>query len=190
MPMPDSPQVQVLAICGSLRKGSFNRMAMQAAIARAPAAMTVTEGPIGDIPLYNEDVRAEGDPPAVARLKEQVKAADALLFATPEYNYGMPGVLKNAIDWVSRPPSSSPFDGKPVAILGASMGMMATVRSQLQLRQTCLALNMQPVTRPEVLIAQAQNRFEPDGTLKDEMTGKFIGQLMQALYDWTIGLKS
>ncbi|HEY0265688.1 MAG TPA: NADPH-dependent FMN reductase [Rhizomicrobium sp.] len=178
--------IRVLAICGSLRAGSFNRMAMRAAIARAPAGMAFTEGVIADIPLYNEDLRERGDPEAVARLKAQVQAADALFFATPEYNYGTPGVLKNAIDWVSRPPKESPFDGKPVAMLGASAGLMGTVRSQLQLRQTCLALNMLPVTRPEVLIAQAQTKFGPDGALTDEATGRFIGQLMQALHDWTL----
>ncbi len=188
--MTDKTSLQVLAMCGSLRRGSFNRMAMNAAIARAPAGMTIIEGAIGDIPLYNEDVRDAGEPAAVATLKQQVRDADALLFATPEYNYGMPGVLKNAIDWVSRPPSSSPFDGKPVAILGASAGMMATVRSQLQLRQTCLALNMLPVNRPEVLIAQAGGKFAEDGSLKDEATGKFIGLLMQALYDWTLRLRA
>jgi chromate reductase, NAD(P)H dehydrogenase (quinone) len=187
--MTDKPSIQVLAICGSLRKGSFNRMAMNAAIARAPDGMTIREGAIGDIPLYNEDVREAGEPAAVAVLKRQVLEADALLFATPEYNYGMPGALKNAIDWVSRPPSSSPFDGKPVAMLGASAGVMATVRSQLQLRQTCLALNMLALNRPEVLIGQAAGKFAPDGSLKDEATGKFIGLLMQALYDWTLRLR-
>lgn len=181
--------IQVLAICGSLRKASFNRMAMREAMARAPQGMRFTEGAIGDIPLYNEDVRVAGEPAAVALLKQQVRAADALLFATPEYNYGTPGVLKNAIDWVSRPPADSPFDGKPVAILGASAGMMATVRSQLQLRQTCLALNMLPVSKPEVLIAQAAGKFAEDGSLTDEATGRFIGQLMQALHDWTLRLR-
>lgn len=187
--MSDTVRIQVLAICGSLRRGSFNRMAMNAAMARAPETLSFTEGPIGDIPLYNEDVREAGEPAPVARLKQQVKAADAILFATPEYNYGMPGVLKNAIDWVSRPPATSPFDGKPVAILGASAGIFATVRSQLQLRQTCLGLNMHPLTRPEVMIPQAAGKFAADGSLTDEATGKFLGQLMQALLDWTLRLR-
>jgi chromate reductase len=179
--------VHVLAICGSLRKASFNRMAMQAAIGAAPPGMTFEEGVIADLPLYNEDLREQGDP--AATLKEQVKRADALLFATPEYNYGTPGVLKNAIDWVSRPPATSPFDGKPVAMLGASAGLMATVRSQLALRQTCLAVNMLPVNRPEVMIGRAADKFAADGSLTDAATAKFIGQLMQALYDWTLRLK-
>lgn len=185
--MPET--ISVLAICGSLRKASFNRMAMQAAIAHAPQGMTISEGVIGDIPLFNEDVRLAGEPAPVTRLKQQVAGADALLFVTPEYNYGIPGVLKNAIDWVSRPPATSPFDGKPVAMMGASMGLMGTVRSQLALRQTCLALNMLPLNRPEILIAQAQNRFGPDGALTDEATGKYIGLLMQGLYDWVVRLK-
>lgn len=181
--------VRVLAVCGSLRKASFNRMAMRAAIALAPAGMTFAEGSIGDVPLYNEDVREQAEPAAVAALKAQVKAADALLIATPEYNYGIPGVLKNAIDWISRPPATSPFEGKPVAILGASAGLMGTVRSQLALRQTCLAVNMLPVNRPEVMITQAAGKFAEDGSLTDAATARFIGQLMQALYDWTLRLK-
>lgn len=183
-----APMVEVLAICGSLRRGSFNRMAMHAAMALAPPQMRFCEGAIGDIPLYNEDLRGEGLPPAVARLKDQVRAADALLFVTPEYNYSVPGVLKNAIDWVSRPPAESPFDGKPIAILGASAGLMGTVRSQQHLRQTCMALNMLPVNKPEVLIGQAGSKFAEDGTLKDAATAKFVAQLVQALYDWTLRL--
>ena len=182
-------KLDILGISGSLRKGSFNRMAMHAAMARAPVGMTIAEGAIGDIPLYNEDVREAGEPAAVSLLKQQVRDADALLFVTPEYNYSVPGVLKNAIDWVSRPPSQSPFDGKPVAIMGASAGLMGTVRSQQHLRQTLMALNMLPVNKPEVLIGQAAGKFAPDGSLTDEATGKFIGLLLQALQDWTIRLK-
>ena len=152
--------------------------------------MTIAEGAIGDIPLYNEDVREAGEPPAVRLLKQQIRDADALLFVTPEYNYGVPGVLKNAIDWVSRPPSDSPFDGKPVAIMGASAGVMGTVRSQQHLRQTLMALNMLPVNKPEVLIGQAAGKFAADGSLTDEATGKVIGLLLQALQDWTIRLKA
>jgi chromate reductase len=188
--MTDRPAIQVLAICGSLRAASFNRMAMQAAIAAAPQGMTISEGEIADLPLYNEDLRQRGDPTAVARLKAQVKAADALLFVTPEYNYGLPGVLKNAIDWVSRPPSTTPFDGKPVAMMGASTSLMGTVRGQMQLRQACLALNMHPINTPQVMIAQAETRFGADGALNDEVTAKFIGQLMHALYDLTLRLEA
>jgi len=185
-----APSIQVLAICGSLRKGSFNRMAMNAAISAAPEAMHFTEGALGELPLYNEDVRVAGEPPAVTQLKAQVAAADAILFVTPEYNYSMPGVRKNEIDCVSRPAATSPFDGKPVAMLGASAGLMGTVRSQLHLRQTCQALNMLVMARPEVMISQAASRFDPDGRLTDEATGRFIAQLMAAFQDWILRLKA
>jgi chromate reductase len=182
--------LDVLAICGSLRKGSFNRMAMNLAMSTAPDGMRFTEGAIGDIPLYNEDVRLAGEPQAVTRLKRQVGAADAILFVTPEYNYGMPGVLKNAIDWVSRPPEQSPFDGKPAAMLGASAGLMGTVRSQLQLRQTCQALNMLVMPKPEVLITRAATRFAPDGSPNDQATARFITDLVAAFRDWILRLKA
>lgn len=184
------PAITVLAICGSLRKASFNRMAMKAAAKLAPPQIRFAEAAIDAIPLYNEDLRAAGDPPAVAHLKQQIRDADALLFVTPEYNYSVPGVLKNAIDWVSRPPTESPFDGKPVAILGVSAGMMGTARAQQHLRQTCMALNMLPVNRPEVLIGQAAAKFTADGDLQDETTAHFIRELIKSLYGWTLRLRS
>jgi chromate reductase len=185
-----SQSLDVLAVCGSLRKGSFNRMAMRAAISAAPKDMRIIEGEIGAFPLYNEDVRLGGEPEAVTRLKRQIAAADAILFVTPEYNYGIPGVLKNAIDWVSRPPAQSPFDGKPVAMMGASTGLMGTVRSQLQLRQTCQALNMVVMPKPEVMIAKAESRFAADGSLTDPDTGRFISELMAAFRVWILRLKA
>jgi len=186
--MDDQP-VQILAICGSLRTGSFNRMALRAAIAAAPANLRFDEGVIGDLPLYNEDLRESGEPDAVLRLKHQVAAADAILFATPEYNYSMPGVLKNAIDWISRPPSTSPFSGKPAAMLGASAGRMGTVRSQLHLRQTCQALGMLVMPGPEVLIGPAQKVFGPDGAA-DEATAQVIARFMAAFAGWAARLKA
>lgn len=165
-------------------------MAMAAAMAVAPAQMRFEEGAINGIPLYNEDVRVAGEPAPVARLKAQVAAADAIFFVTPEYNYSMPGVLKNAIDWVSRPPDTAPFDGKPAALLGASAGLMGTVRSQLHLRQTCQALNMLVMPKPEVLITKAASRFAPDGSLNDEVTARFIVQFMAAFRDWVLRLKT
>src|SRR5215468_3679831 len=135
--------IKVLGICGSLRKGSFNRMALRVAQELAPAGMKVDVADISGFPLYNEDVRAQGFPPPVQTFRDQIAAADALLFVTPEYNYSMAGVLKNAIDWGSRPPDQ-PFDGKPVAIMGASMGLGGTGRAQYHLRQSCVYLNMFP----------------------------------------------
>ena len=126
--MSDAKGISVLAICGSLRAGSYNKAALRTAIELKPPGMTIETADIGSIPLYNEDVRALGFPPPVERLRAQIAAADALLFVTPEYNYSMPGVLKNAIDWASRPPDQ-PFAGKPVAIMGAGAGMAGTARA-------------------------------------------------------------
>jgi len=124
---------------------------------------------ISAIPPYNEDVRAKGFPPAVESLRRQIAAADALLFATPEYNFSMAGVLKNAIDWASRPPDQ-PFAGKPVAMMGASVGMLGTARAQYHLRQVCVYLDMHPINKPEVLIAAAHTKFDAEGkdTARDQ----------------------
>ncbi len=143
---------------------------------------------IGDIPLYNEDVRAEGYPPSAQRLREQIRAADALLLVTPEYNYSMPGVFKNAIDWASRPPEQ-PFAGKPAAIMGASGGRIGTARAQYHLRQSLVFLGVLPINKPEVMIGSAQNVFDEDGRLTDEPTRKIIVELLVALRDWTLKLK-
>jgi chromate reductase len=181
--------IKVLGICGSLRKGSFNRMALRVAQELAPAGMKVDIADISAFPLYNEDVRAQGFPPPVQTFRDQIAAADALLFVTPEYNYSMSGVLKNAIDWASRPPNQ-PFDGKPVAIMGASGGVQGTARAQYHLRQTCVFLNMFPVNKPEVMIPQAQNRFDAEGRLTDETAKGLIKQLMESLQAWTLRLKA
>jgi chromate reductase, NAD(P)H dehydrogenase (quinone) len=182
--MADTRVVKVLGICGSLRKGSFNHAAVRAASELLPDGMSLTIAEIADIPLYNEDVRQAGFPPAVQRLREAIAAADALLFATPEYNYSVSGVLKNAIDWASRPPDQ-PFNGKPVAIMGATAGLWGTSRAQYHLRQSCVFLNMLPINKPEVLIAQAQNKFDAEGRLTDQTTRDLLAQLLVALRDWT-----
>jgi chromate reductase len=180
--------IKVLGICGSLRKGSFNRMALRVAQELAPTGMTVEVADISAFPLYNEDVRQQGFPPAVQTLRDQIVAADALLFVTAEYNYSISGVLKNAIDWASRPPNQ-PFDGKPVAIMGASAGVLGTARAQYHLRQICVFLNMLPVNKPEVMIPQAQTRFDAEGHLTDETAKGLIKQLMESLQAWTLRLK-
>lgn len=181
--------INVLAFLGSLRAGSFNRMALNAAIAAKPADMTITVARIDDLPLYNDDMRQAGYPAPVQRVREQVRAADAILFVSPEYNYSVPGVLKNAIDWVSRPPQQ-PFDGKPCAMMGASTSLLGTARMQYHLRQMCVFLNMQPLNRPEVMIAGAAAKFADDGSLADAKTGEFIAQLLVALDAWTRRLKA
>jgi chromate reductase, NAD(P)H dehydrogenase (quinone) len=182
--MADTRVVKLLGICGSLRKGSYNRAAMRAASELLPDGLSLTIAEIADIPLYDEDVRQAGFPPPVQRLREAIATADALLFATPEYNYSVSGVLKNAIDWASRPPDQ-PFNGKPVAIMGASAGLWGTSRAQYHLRQSCVFLNMLPINKPEVLIAQAQNKFDAEGRLADQTTRDLIAQLLVALRDWT-----
>jgi chromate reductase, NAD(P)H dehydrogenase (quinone) len=182
--MAETRVVKVLGICGSLRKGSYNHAALRAASELLPDGMSLTMAEIADIPLYNEDVRQAGFPPPVQRLREAIAAADALLFATPEYNYSVSGVLKNAIDWASRPPDQ-PFNGKPVAIMGATAGLWGTSRAQYHLRQSCVFLNMLPINKPEVLIAQAQNKFDAEGRLTDQTTRDLLVQLLVALRDWT-----
>src|SRR5229473_5553451 len=143
--------IKVLGICGSLRKGSFNRMALRVAQGLAPAGMKIDVADISAFQPYNEDVRQEGFPPAVQTFRDQIAAADALLFVTPEYNYSVSGVLKNAIDWGSRPPNQ-PFEGKPVGIMGATASLWGTTRAQYDLRKMCVYLNMFPLNKPEVLI--------------------------------------
>jgi chromate reductase len=183
--MADGGQITVLGLCGSLRRGSFNRMALRAAAELAPQGMTVEPFErLGDIPPYNDDVREAGYPPVVQELRQRIASADAVLFVSPEYNYSVPGILKNAIDWASRPPAP-PFDGKPVAIMGASQGLFGTARAQYHLRQTCVFINAFPLNRPEVMIGQAQQKFDADGRLKDEQTRQFIADLLQSLALWT-----
>ena len=182
--MSESKGINVLAICGSLRAGSYNRAALRTAIELKPPGMAIETADIGSIPLYNEDVRAQGFPPPVEKLRQQIKEADALLFATPEYNYSVPGVLKNAIDWASRPPDQ-PFAGKPVAIMGAGAGMAGTARAQYDLRRCCVFLDMHPINKPEVQIGQAQTKFDADGRLTDEAARGFIRDMLVALEQWT-----
>jgi chromate reductase len=181
--MSDAKPVSILGICGSLRRGSYNMAALRTAIELRPPGVTVTVADIAQIPLYNEDVRAQGFPPPVETLRAQIKAADALLFACPEYNYSMSGVLKNAIDWASRPPDQ-PFAGKPAAIIGAAAGMAGSARAQGDLRRSMVFLDMHPLNKPEVLIGQAQTKFDTEGRLTDEVARNLIRDLMANLADW------
>ncbi len=182
--MSQSGQVKALAVSGSLRKGSFNTAALRAAVELAPDGMSVEIADISQIPIYNEDVRQQGFPAPVQKFREQILAADALIFATPEYNYSVPGVLKNAIDWASRPPGP-PLTRKPVGIMGATMGLWGTTRAQYHLRQVCVFLDLWPINKPEVLIAQAQTKFNDKGELTDEATKKVIQEHLVNLVGWT-----
>lgn len=174
----------ILGIAGSLRKGSYNRAALRAAKSLAPEGAVVEIFELNAIPPFNQDEEANA-PAAVRELKARVRAADAILIVTPEYNYSIPGVLKNAIDWVSRPYGDSSWDGKPVAVMGASMGTLGSSRAQYHLRQCFVFLNMHPVNLPEVMIPNAQNLFDSEGNLKDENTRKRIAGLLEALVKWT-----
>jgi len=175
-----SEPIKLVAFCGSLRKGSLNRMALNAFIERVPAGTTVETIEIGDWPLYNADVQAQGFPDKVQAAQKAMLAADGVVIATPEYNYGISGALKNAIDWLSRM-TPQPFAAKPTAIFGASGGVLGTARAQYQLRQTLVFLDGRPVNKPEVMIGQATAKFSPEGKLTDEAVGKFLTDLGAAL---------
>ena len=172
--------MKVLGICGSLRQGSYNAMALRATQKLAPAGMEITIADISRIPMYNDDVRVAGEPAEVSALKAQLRAADAVLLVTPEYNFSIPGVLKNTLDWMSRPPEP-PFDGKVVAIMGASPGPVGTARVQYDLRKVLVFMNSFTVNKPEVFISFAQNKFNAQGELTDEATAKFVGDLLVSL---------
>ena len=178
--------ITILGIAGSLRAGSYNRALLRAASEVAPAGveLKIFDG-LAAIPGYNADVEAKGDPEPVVAFKAAIRDADALLIATPEYNYGVPGVLKNAIDWASRPPGKSVLNRKPAALMGATPGSTGTARAQLALRQSFVFTETYVLLRPEVLIARAHEKFDADGRLTDERTRQSVGQLVAALVDWT-----
>jgi chromate reductase len=182
------PDFSILGIPGSLRKASFNRYALVAAQALVPAGAALETFELEGIPPFNQD--QEKQPPTrVTELKAKVRAADAILFATPEYNYSIPGVLKNAIDWASRPYGDNAWQGKPVAVMGASVGILGSARAQYHLRQCFVFLNMYPVNQPEVLIASAAQRFNERGELTDETSRELIRKLLAELVAWTKRLK-
>ncbi|MDP6388820.1 MAG: NAD(P)H-dependent oxidoreductase [Alphaproteobacteria bacterium] len=182
--MSDDQNIHVLGLCGSLRKDSINMVALKAAGSLMPDGSDLHIADISDIPIYNEDDCADGFPVAVGELRDKIAAADALMIATPEYNLSVPGVLKNAIDWVSRPPDQ-PFEGKPVAILGASPGRSGTMRAQHHLRQIFVFVDMKPINKPEVFITDARTKFDEDGRVTDDETAEFLTDLTASLIDWT-----
>ena len=175
-----NPSFKILGIAGSLRKSSYNHAALVAAQGLVPAGVSLELFALDRLPLFNQDTEAQPDP-EVSALKKAIRGADAILFATPEYNYGIRGVLKNAIDCASRPYGDSAWSGKPVAVMGASVGLFGTVRAQMQLRQTFVFLDMFPVNKPEVMIGNAGKAFDAHGKLLDEASLKLIGQLLESL---------
>jgi chromate reductase len=183
-----SEQFRILGIAGSLRKESFNRSVLRAATQLVPQDASIDVFELDGIPGFNQD--EEQNPPAkIANLKKRVRESDAILFVTPEYNYSVPGVLKNAIDWASRPYGDSAWNGKPAAMMGASIGAMGTARAQYHLRQMMVFLNMYPVNQPEVMIANAPKGFDADGNLTDETSKELIRQLLQNLVNWAQQLR-
>ncbi len=160
-------KTKILGFAGSLRRGSYNRMALDIAARLVPQNTEMEIFDLEGIPTFNQDLE-QNPPPKVKEFKAKIRAADAILIVTPEYNYSIPGVLKNAIDAASRPYGDNPFEGKPVAVMGASIGMAGTARAQYHLRQTFVFLNMFPINHPEVMISYAQEKFDDDGNLKDE----------------------
>ena len=176
--------IRILGIAGSLRKASYNRAALRAAQRLVPAGAALDIFDINGLPGFNQD--DEMSPPAmVTELKARIRAADAVLLVTAEYNYSIPGVLKNAIDWAARPYGDSAWKGKPVAVMGASIGALGSARAQYHLRQCFVFLDMPVVNRPEVMIAHASEKFDADGNLTDEKAKELIGELLASLCELT-----
>jgi chromate reductase len=174
----------VVGFAGSLRKGSYNKVLLRAAVELAPkSGLDVHVVDLQDVPFYDQDHEAE-PPPPVRMLRDAVAAADGVLIATPEYNYGLTAVTKNAVDWVSRPAGSSPIAGKPAAILGASTGLIGTARAQLQLRQSFVFTHTIAMPPPEVLVSQAATKFDADGRLTDEPTRELLDGFLRSFAAW------
>lgn len=177
--------LHILGISGSLRTGSINRGLLIAASEMMPEGMTLEIADIAGIPLYNEDDFAESVPEAVNYLKEQILQADGIVIATPEYNHSIPGVLKNAIDWASRPRKTQPFAGKPVAVMGAG-GRSGTVGAQAHLKQVAAALGMEVLLAPEVAVQRAWEKFDENGGLVDENTRQLLKEQMAAFKEFIL----
>ncbi len=186
--MIENNKIKVVGISGSLRKDSFNTGLLQAAVALAPAEIELEISEIGQLPLFNQDFEINL-PAAVQEFKNKIKAADAVLFVGPEYNYSISGVLKNAIDWGSRPYGDNSFKGKLAAIMGGSTGNIATARMQYHLRQILVALDMHPLNRPEVMVGAIQEKFDIEGNLIDDYTKNKISEMLSALVIWSKRLK-
>jgi chromate reductase len=177
-------KIHIIGIAGSLRKNSVNKYLLRAAIELSPENFEIESYDISNIPLYNEDIIQNDYPSSVVDLKEKIKYSDGILIATPEYNYSIPGVLKNMIDWVSRPPLESPFNNKPLAIMGATGGISGTIRAQMHLRQVAVYTNMLVMNKPEIYIQKAGDKFDADGKLTDESTRQHIKKFLTEFASW------
>ena len=173
----------VVGFAGSLRGGSYNRALLRAATELAPSALHIVIHELDGIPLYNGDVEAAGAPSSVVQLRDAIRKAEGLLIATPEYNHGVPGVLKNTIDWLSRPPRDSVLNGKVAAVMGASPGMTGTARGQSQLRQAFVFTNTYALLQPEVLVGRAQEKFDADGRLVHQATRDVLATFLERFAD-------
>ena len=173
--------MKILGVAGSLREGSYNRSLLRAARELLPADVELAEFDIRGLPFYDGDVEAAGDPEPVVALKDAIREADALLIATPEYNRGVPGALKNAVDWASRPPLGSPLTGKPVAIIGASTGRGGTARAQEHLRSALEFSRAEVLEQPELLVPEAYLHFDQHGELADEGIRAELAELLDTL---------
>jgi chromate reductase len=180
--------IRILGFAGSLRKDSYNKALLRAAVELAPKSAVIETFDLEGIPPFNQDLETQL-PLKVKDFKAKIRAADAILIVTPEYNYSIPGVLKNAIDWASRPYPDNAFDGKPVATMGASTGVLGTARAQYHLRQCFVFLNMYPTNLPEVFVTFAREKFDENGGLKDENTRKLIVKTLENLASWTLRLR-
>lgn len=180
--------VKILGFAGSLRRDSYNKAILRAALELLPKDTTLEIFDLEGIPPFNQDFETRM-PEKAKEFKTKIKAADAILIATPEHNYSVPGVLKNAIDWASRPYGDNAFEGKPVAVMSASTGMLGGARAQYHLRQTFVFLNMHPINRPEVIVTYAQDKIDRDGKLVDNRSRESIKQLLESLVSWTRRLK-
>lgn len=176
--------LRILGFAGSLRAGSYNRALLRAAVEVAPEDLELEIFDLRGLPLYDGDVELEGDPAPVAAFKAAIRGADGLLMATPEYNHGVPGVMKNAVDWASRPPRDSALNGKPVGLIGASTGMTGSARGQTQLRQAFEFTNSFCMPQPEILVARAHEKFD-EGRLIDDSTRLHLRRYLEALAAWT-----
>lgn len=182
-------KIKIAGFTGSLRKGSYNLAALKAAQELMPEGAELEILDLAPLPFFNEDVEAAGIPQEVQEFNQKLLNADALLIATPEYNYSFPPALKNALDWASRD-KAAPLNGKPLGIISASPGFMGGARAQYQLRQVCVILNLLPVNKPEVFIPGAAEKVDEAGNLTDQRAQKAITRLLQALIDKTRALKS
>jgi chromate reductase len=176
--------LHVIGIAGSLRTASFNRALLSAARELAPPELIIDVRELKDVPLFNEDLERDGVPVSVGELRSAVRGADGLLLVTPEYNHGVPGILKNAIDWLSQPLRQSALEGKPTALMGASTGLAGTARSQSQLRQAFVLTNSPVMQQPEVLVARAHEKFDGMGRLTDQPTCQFVTLFLTQFVYW------